>query len=92
MPPTPGAELGITSDGFFELEDRPDRVVVSGAGYIAVELAGMLRALGSEVTMVLRRDRVLRTFDEMIGAELMTALGSRRNRDSDRSGAGTDRA
>ena len=74
VPPTPGAELGITSDGFFELEERPGRVVVAGSGYIAVELAGVLRALGSEVTMVLRRDRVLRAFDEMLGAELMLAL------------------
>ena len=74
VPPTPGAELGITSDGFFELTELPGRVVVSGSGYIAVELAGVLRALGSEVTMVLRRDRVLRAFDEMIGTELMIAL------------------
>ena len=74
VPPTPGAALGITSDGFFELEERPGRVVVAGSGYIAVELAGVLRALGSEVTMVLRRDRVLRAFDEMLGTELMLAL------------------
>ena len=74
VPPTPGAELGITSDGFFELEERPGRVVVAGSGYIAVELAGVLRALGSEVTMVLRRDRVLRAFDEMLSTELMLAL------------------
>ena len=74
VPLTPGAELGITSDGFFELEERPGRVVVAGSGYIAVELAGVLRALGSEVTMVLRRDRVLRAFDEMLGTELMLAL------------------
>ena len=76
VPPTPGAELGITSDGFFELDECPGRVVVSGSGYIAVELAGVLRALGSEVTMVLRRDRVLRAFDEMLGSELMTALAA----------------
>ena len=74
VPPTPGAELGITSDGFFELEERPGRVVVAGSGYIAVELAGVLRALGSEVTMVLRRDSVLRAFDEMLSTELMNAL------------------
>ena len=74
VPPTPGADLGITSDGFFELEEQPGRVVVAGSGYIAVELAGVLRALGSRVTMVLRRDRVLRAFDEMLGAELMSAL------------------
>ena len=76
VPPTPGAELGITSDGFFELDECPRRTVVTGSGYIAVELAGMLRALGSEVVMVLRRDRVLRAFDEMLGTELMAALAA----------------
>ena len=76
VPPTPGAELGITSDGFFELDECPGRVVVSGSGYIAVELAGVLRALGTEVTMVLRRDRVLRAFDEMLSTELMAALAA----------------
>jgi len=74
VPSTPGAEFGITSDGFFELGELPGRVIVAGSGYIAVELAGVLRALGSEVTLVVRRDRVLRAFDEMIGAELMNAL------------------
>ena len=74
VPATPGAEHGITSDGFFELEQLPGRAVVSGSGYIAVELAGVLRALGSEVTMVLRRDRVLRAFDAMLSRELMAAL------------------
>ena len=74
VPPTPGAELGITSDGFFELDECPRKAVVAGSGYIAVELAGVLRALGSEVVMVLRRDQVLRAFDEMLGAELMAAL------------------
>ena len=76
VPPTPGAELGITSDGFFELDECPRRTVVTGSGYIAVELAGMLRALGSEVVMVLRRDRLLRAFDEMLGTELMAALAA----------------
>ncbi|KAI0318414.1 glutathione-disulfide reductase [Amylostereum chailletii] len=59
----PGASLGITSDGFFELEDQPKRVAVVGAGYIAVELAGVLHALGSETHLVIRHDKVLRTFD-----------------------------
>ena len=74
VPSTPGAELGITSDGFFALDERPRKAVVTGSGYVAVELAGVLRALGSEVVMVLRRDRVLRAFDEMLGAELMAAM------------------
>lgn len=41
-----GSELGITSDGFFELEKQPTKVAIIGAGYIAVELAGMFNALG----------------------------------------------
>ena len=47
VPDIPGAELGITSDGFFELEERPQRVLIAGSGYIAVELAGVFNALGS---------------------------------------------
>jgi glutathione reductase (NADPH) len=70
VPAIPGAEHGITSDGFFELADRPQRVAVVGSGYIAVELAGVFAALGSEVTMVLRRDRVLRNFEAMLGPGL----------------------
>ncbi len=70
VPDTEGAELGITSDGFFELEQLPRRVAVVGSGYIAVELAGMLNALGSDVTMLLRREHLLRTFDAMLRENL----------------------
>jgi len=66
VPGLPGAEHGITSDGFFELDHLPKRVAVVGAGYIAVELAGLLNALGSEVTMVLRGEHLLRNFDAML--------------------------
>jgi glutathione reductase (NADPH) len=59
----PGASLGISSDGFFELPEQPKRVVVVGAGYIAVELAGVFNALGTETHIVIRGDTVLRTFD-----------------------------
>jgi len=62
----PGAELGITSDGFFDLETQPKRVAVVGAGYIAVELAGIFHTLGSETHLLIRYDRVLRTFDPTI--------------------------
>lgn len=62
----PGASLGINSDGFFALEDQPKRVAVVGAGYIAVELAGVLNTLGSEVHMFIRGQTVLRTFDVTI--------------------------
>lgn len=74
VPHFPGAELGITSDGFFELQSLPERVAVVGAGYIAVELAGMLRALGAQVHLVLRGDTVLRPFDEDLQAALMDTM------------------
>jgi glutathione reductase (NADPH) len=59
----PGAEHGISSDGFFDLTDRPARVAVVGAGYIAVELAGIFRGLGSETSLYIRHKTFLRTFD-----------------------------
>jgi glutathione reductase (NADPH) len=74
VPALPGAELGITSDGFFALESCPRRVAVAGAGYIAVELAGMLRALGAEVTLFFRYDSILRDFDTTIQEGLMEAM------------------
>jgi glutathione reductase (NADPH) len=70
LPQTEGVELGISSDGFFELEELPRRVAVVGSGYIAVELAGMLSALGSDVTMLLRREHLLRNFDSMLRENL----------------------
>ena len=75
FPPGEGvSEHCISSDGFFEMEDLPEKVVVAGAGYIAVELAGVLRALGSEVHLVLRKHNALREFDEMIVQELATEM------------------
>ena len=71
VPELPGAEQGITSDGFFELEALPRRTAVIGSGYIAVELAGVLRALGSEVVQLVRYDGVLRAFDDMLGRRLV---------------------
>jgi glutathione reductase (NADPH) len=62
----PGASLGTNSDGFFDLAEQPRRVAVVGAGYIAVELAGVLNTLGSETHIVIRHDKVLRTFDPVI--------------------------
>jgi glutathione reductase (NADPH) len=74
VPDTQGAELGITSDGFFELGSLPRRVAVVGSGYIAVELAGMLNALGADVTMLLRREHLLRNFDAMLRENLMEEM------------------
>jgi len=62
----PGASMGINSDGFFDLTEQPKRVAVVGAGYIAVELAGVLHTLGSEVHLFIRGETVLRTFDKDI--------------------------
>ncbi len=73
-PETQGAEHGITSDGFFELEELPRRTAVVGSGYIAVELAGMLNALGSDVTMLLRREHLLRDFDATLRENLMEEM------------------
>lgn len=67
VPPIPGAELGINSDGFFALTEQPERVAVVGGGYIGVELSGVLRALGSQVTLITLEQRVLDRFDPMIG-------------------------
>ncbi|KAL3900822.1 MAG: hypothetical protein SGCHY_001074 [Lobulomycetales sp.] len=67
IPDVPGAQkYGITSDGFFELEYLPKKVALVGAGYIAVELAGIFASLGSEVTLFVRHESFLRNFDSII--------------------------
>jgi glutathione reductase (NADPH) len=62
----PGYEHGINSDGFFDLEKQPKKVALVGAGYIAVEFAGMFNALGSETHLYIRQDNFLRSFDPII--------------------------
>jgi len=74
MPDIPGSEFGITSDGFFELEARPNKVAIIGAGYVSVEFAGVLRALGADVTMIMRRDHFLHSFDAMLRESLMAQM------------------
>ncbi|KAF9355687.1 Glutathione reductase [Mortierella sp. NVP85] len=66
IPKVPGAELGIDSDRFFDLEHQPRRVAVVGTGYIGVELAGIFHALGSKVTIFSRTQEILRPFDHII--------------------------
>ena len=66
IPDIPGAAYGITSDGFFALDAVPKRTAVVGAGYIAVEIAGVLDALGSETHLFIRKERPLRAFDSDI--------------------------
>ena len=74
LPEVPGVEHAITSDGFFALERQPARVAIAGSGYIAVELAGVLNALGSEVSLYLRKHHVLGEFDELISTTLLEEL------------------
>uniref|UniRef100_A0A8C7W8J4 Glutathione reductase, mitochondrial n=1 Tax=Oncorhynchus mykiss TaxID=8022 RepID=A0A8C7W8J4_ONCMY len=70
----PGASLGITSDGFFELESLPKRSVIVGAGYIAVEMAGILSTLGSKTSIICRQTGVLRNFDTLISSNCTKEL------------------
>jgi glutathione reductase (NADPH) len=71
IPTIPGAEHGIDSDGFFALKALPKKCAVVGAGYIAVELAGVLHALGCDTHLILRKDKPLRTFDPMLSDALL---------------------
>lgn len=66
LPKIIGAEHGITSNGFFRMEDLPPKIAVVGGGYIAVELAGVLNGVNVETHMFIRGDKFLRKFDPMI--------------------------
>lgn len=72
-PEIPGAEVAIDSDGFFALDRQPRKAAVIGAGYIAVELTGVLHHLGTEATLVLRYEKPLRGFDEILRDGFMEA-------------------
>ena len=63
-------EHAISSDGFFELEELPRKAVVVGAGYIAVELAGVLQALGTDTKLVVRKEKAMRYLDDMLSDTL----------------------
>ncbi|UQY44325.1 glutathione-disulfide reductase [Mixta hanseatica] len=76
QPTIPGAEYGINSDGFFELDDMPKRTAVVGAGYIAVEIAGVLNALGSETHLFVRKDAPLRQFDPLLSETLVEVMNA----------------
>lgn len=71
-----GAEYGIDSDGFFALDQMPKRVAVVGAGYIAVEIAGVLNALGVETHLLVRQNAPLRHFDPLIVETLIQVMKS----------------
>ncbi|OSN00818.1 glutathione-disulfide reductase [Lonsdalea populi] len=74
LPDVPGAQYGISSDGFFELDALPRRVAVVGAGYIAVEIAGVLNALGAETHLFVRKYAPLRQFDPLIVETLVEVM------------------
>lgn len=66
VPAIQGAKLGITSDGFFELNKQPKKIAIVGGGYIGVELAGVLNALGSKVSLFEGDQTVLSFLDEIL--------------------------
>src|SRR6185437_3109996 len=70
VPDIPGHKLGLTSDDFFKLKSQPKDVVIAGSGYIGVELACTLNHLGSNVTLLLRRESILSDFDHETAALL----------------------
>ncbi|MCA9766277.1 MAG: glutathione-disulfide reductase [Carnobacterium sp.] len=74
FPAIPGAEYGIDSDGFFELTELPERVAIVGAGYIAVELSGVLHGLGSDTHLFVRQHAPLRNFDSIIVEGLLETM------------------
>ncbi|MBB1449583.1 glutathione-disulfide reductase [Pseudoalteromonas sp. SG43-1] len=76
IPHIEGAEHGIDSNGFFELKEQPKRVAVIGAGYIAVELAGVLHGLGTETHLFVRKHSPLRNFDPYIVETLVDVMAS----------------
>jgi glutathione reductase (NADPH) len=69
-PNLPGAELGMVSDDVFRLERAPERLLIVGAGYVAVEFAGIFAALGTRVTLAYREAGLLRHFDAILGEAL----------------------
>ena len=70
----PGGEHAITSNEALDLTERPRRILIVGGGYIAVEFAGIFAGLGSEVTMVIRAEELLRGFDDDLRVELAQAM------------------
>ncbi|KAJ2680820.1 Glutathione reductase [Coemansia spiralis] len=74
IPKVEGAEYGIDSDRFFELETQPKKVAVVGSGYIGIELAGIFKALGSNVTVFTRTSHILRHHDSIIGDTMLQEM------------------
>jgi glutathione reductase (NADPH) len=76
-PDIPGVEHAITSNEAFHLETLPKRVIIVGAGYIAVEFASIFNGLGSQVTQIYRGTQILRGFDDDLREGLAEEMGKR---------------
>ena len=74
LPDIDGVEYGIDSNGFFELTALPKTTAVIGSGYIAVELAGVLNSLGSQVGLFIRKDLPVRRFDSFLSETLVEVM------------------
>ncbi|NEN87855.1 MAG: glutathione-disulfide reductase [Okeania sp. SIO3H1] len=70
----PGIEHSITSREMFHLKEQPKRMAVWGGGYIGVEFAGILNGVGTEVTQIIRRDLILRGFDQDIRSNIQEGM------------------
>ena len=73
----PGNDLSIVSDQIFHLERQPKRIAIAGGGYIAVEFAGILNGMGSEVTLVYRGPLFLRGFDDDVRTTIADEMRKR---------------
>jgi len=73
-PDIPGIEHTVVSDAMFQLPEQPKRIIVLGAGYIGVEFAGIMHGLGTEVVQLIRKDKILRGFDEDIRDEIQAEM------------------
>jgi len=74
LPDIPGIAHAITSNEAFHLDALPEHIVIVGGGYIAVEFAGIFHGLGSRITLIYRRERILRGFDGDLRANLQQAM------------------
>jgi glutathione reductase (NADPH) len=72
-----GCEHLISSNEAFHLKELPNRILIQGGGYIAVEFAGIFNGLGSQVTLVYRGDNILRGFDDDLRAHLRSEMEKR---------------
>ena len=73
----PGSEHAITSEAMFELERLPERILIVGAGFVAIEFAGIMNGLGAKATLLHRGSEILRSFDDDIRTEMHGAMARR---------------